>query len=96
MPGPIAVTHPAERDLALVLDAFDHVLAEAYERRAPNLIADHAFRLAQAFARFYGACPVLAAPDGAARASRLAIASTTLHQLELALDVLGIATPERM
>jgi arginyl-tRNA synthetase len=96
MPGPIAVAHPAERDLALVLDAFDHVLAEAYDRRAPNLIADHAFRLAQAFARFYGACPVLAAPDGAARGSRLAIASTTLHQLELALDVLGIATPERM
>ncbi|HEY1448164.1 MAG TPA: arginine--tRNA ligase [Caulobacteraceae bacterium] len=96
MPGPITVAHQAERDLALILDGFDHVLGEAYERRAPNLIADHAFRLAQAFARFYGACPVLAAPDEAARASRLAIASSTLRQLELALDVLGIATPERM
>ena len=95
-PGPLVIAHEAERDLALVLDAFDHALVEAYERRAPNLLADHAFRLAQAFARFYGACPVLGAPDPAARASRLAIAEVTLRQLALALDLLGIAVPERM
>jgi arginyl-tRNA synthetase len=82
--------------LALILDGFDHVLAEAYERRAPNLVADHAFRLGQAFARFYAACPVLAAPDEVTRGSRLALAGLTLRQLELALDILGIATPERM
>jgi len=80
----------------LVLDAFDHALGEAYDKRAPNLVADHAFRLAQTFARFYAACPVLAAPDPAVRASRLGLAEVTLRQLELALDVLGIATPERM
>ena len=94
--GPIAVGAEAERDLALTLDAFDHALVEAYERRAPNLIADHAFRLAQVFARFYAACPVLAAPDASTRASRLTLASVTLGQLELSLDLLGIATPERM
>jgi len=80
----------------LVLDAFSHVLAEAYDRRAPNLLADHAFRLAQAFSRFYVACPVLAAPTDGSRASRLAIAAVSLRQLEQALDLLGIATPERM
>jgi arginyl-tRNA synthetase len=94
--GEIVVSEAAERDLVLVLDGFDHILAEAAERRAPNLVADHAFRLAQAFARFYAACPVLAAPDEALRASRLALAALTLRQLELALDLLGIATPERM
>jgi arginyl-tRNA synthetase len=95
-PGEIAVAHEAERELALILDAFAHALAEACERRAPNLLADHAFRLAQAFARFYGACPVLGAPDPATRAARLAIAELTLRQLEQALDLLGIAVPERM
>jgi arginyl-tRNA synthetase len=30
------------------------------------------------------------------RASRLGLATTTLAQLELALDLLGIATPDRM
>jgi arginyl-tRNA synthetase len=93
--GPITVAAPAERELALLLDAFDHTASEAYDKRAPNLIADHAFRLAQAFARFYAACPVLGA-EGRARASRLALAGLTLKQLELALDLLGIETPERM
>jgi arginyl-tRNA synthetase len=94
-PGPIVVAEPAERELVLLLDAFDRAAAEAYDKRAPNLIADHAFRLAQTFARFYAACPVLTAePD--VRASRLALAALTLRQLELALDLLGIATPERM
>jgi arginyl-tRNA synthetase len=94
--GAIVIDQPSERELALILDGFDHAITEAYERRAPNLIADHAFRLGQAFARFYATCPVLAAAEGATRASRLALAALTLRQLELALDVLGIATPERM
>ena len=62
-PGAIVIAEAAERELALTLDAFDHTLVEAYDRRAPNLIADHAFRLAQSFARFYAACPVLGAAD---------------------------------
>jgi arginyl-tRNA synthetase len=94
--GPIAIAEPAERDLALVLDAFDHAVVEAYDKRAPHFIAEHAYRLAQAFSRFYATCPVLAAPDGAIRGSRLALATVALAQLEAALDLLGIETPEQM
>ncbi|HEY5009419.1 MAG TPA: arginine--tRNA ligase, partial [Caulobacteraceae bacterium] len=94
--GPIAITEPAERDLVLVLDAFDHASAEAYDKRAPNFIAEHAYRLAQAFSRFYQACPVLAAADVATRGSRLTLSAATLNQLETALGLLGIAAPERM
>jgi arginyl-tRNA synthetase len=93
--GPIAVTEPAERELVLTLDAFEAALAEAYDKKAPNAVAEHAYRLSQAFSKFYAACPILqAAPM--VRASRLALAQTTLAQLEHALDVLGIAVPERM
>jgi arginyl-tRNA synthetase len=94
-PGEIVIAEPAERNLALALDAFDHVLAEAYEKKAPHFLAEHAYRLASAFSRFYAACPILSAP-APVKASRLALAQTTLRQLELALDLLGIATPERM
>ena len=94
-PGPVAVTEPAERDLVLTLDAFDTALVEAYERYAPNAVAEHAYRLSQAFSRFYAACPILQA-EPAVRASRLTLAQATLRQLELALDLLGIAVPERM
>jgi len=93
--GPIAVAAPAERDLVLLLDGFGHAVADAYDKRAPNLVADHAFRLAQTFAKFYAACPVMTA-EPASRASRLALCDLALRQLELALDLLGIATPERM
>ncbi|MFN7418530.1 MAG: DALR anticodon-binding domain-containing protein, partial [Alphaproteobacteria bacterium] len=67
----------------------------AYERRAPNLVADHAYRLAQSDSRFYAACPILPA-EGEVRASRLALAGVILRQLELCLNLLGLSAPERM
>ena len=93
--GAIVVAEPAERELALTLDAFETALAEAYDRQAPNAVAEHAYRLSQAFSRFYAACPILQA-EPPVRASRLTLAQTALAQLEQALDVLGIAVPERM
>ena len=94
--GPIVVDEDAERELVLLLDGFDHTLAEAYDKRAPNLVADHAFRLAQGFSRFYAACPVLIADTPEVRASRLSLAQLSLRQLELCLDLLGLAAPDRM
>ena len=94
--GPVAIGEPAERDLALTLDAFSQATAEAYDKRMPHLISEHAYRLAQSFSKFYAACPVLAAPDEATRGSRLTLSKAVLDQLERALDLLGIETPERM
>ena len=91
----ITIAEPAERELALLLDAFNGAIAEAYDRKAPNFIADHAYKLAQAFSKFYGACPILIA-EPAVRAARLALVAVVLRQLELALTLLGIETPERM
>ena len=95
-PGPIVIAGPAERDLALTLDAFSQAVAEAYDKRMPHVIAEHAYRLAQSFSKFYAACPVLVAPDAAARGSRLALSEAALNQLETALGLLGIETPDRM
>ncbi|WP_029087020.1 arginine--tRNA ligase [Brevundimonas aveniformis] len=94
--GAIAIVEPAERELALVLDAFQQAAEEAYDRRGPNALAEHAYRLAQAFSKFYAACPILAPSHETTRGSRLALAEAVLKQLEVALDLLGIDTPERM
>ena len=94
--GAVIVGEQAERDLTLLLDAFEGALSEAYDKKAPNFIAEHAYKLAQTFSKFYAACPILGADDPAVRASRLALAETTLKQLELALNLLGIDAPERM
>jgi arginyl-tRNA synthetase len=93
--GPVAVAEPAERDLVLTLDAFETALTEAYDKKAPNALAEHAYRLAQSFSKFYAACPILQAPPPV-RASRLTLAQAALKQLEIALDLLGVAVPERM
>ena len=95
-PGPITITHPDERSLALALDNFDNALTTAYDRRAPHFLTEHAFTLAQAFSGFYNNCPILQEPNADVRSSRLALAATTLRQLELALDLLGVETPDRM
>ena len=94
-PGPITVTEPAERDLVLLLDAFDQALVDAYDKKAPNFLAEHAYKLAQAFSKFYAACPFLQA-EAPVRSSRLALAQATLRQLEQVLELLGIEAPERM
>ena len=95
-PGTIQADAAEERDLVLALDAFGAALEQACENRAPNTICDHAFTLAQAFSKFYSACPILSAEDDAMKASRLALAQATLKQLELCLHLLGLEAPERM
>ena len=94
--GRISIIEPAERDLLLILDGFELALAGAYDKRAPHILADHAYSLATAFSAFYANCPILGAKDEAVRASRLALAKAALGQLELALSLLGIEAPERM
>lgn len=92
----IVITHPAERALALTLDAFESALRSAYDKRAPHFLAEHAFALAQAFSGFYQNCPILPEKDAAVRGARLALAGATLRQLERTLDLLGFEAPERM
>lgn len=95
--GDIVITDKAEAALVLALDAFDRALGATIDKRAPHLLCEHVFRLAQSFSRFYTDCPILmdSTPD-TVKASRLALAETTLRQLETGLGLLGIETPDRM
>lgn len=94
--GEITVTEAAERELVLLLDGFEAALKETYLKRAPNILADHVYRLAQTFSKFYAACPVLIADTDAQKASRLALVKLTLAQLEKGLDLMGLTAPEVM
>jgi arginyl-tRNA synthetase len=96
--GPIRIEHTKERDLALALDGFDAALASAYDRRAPHILAEHAYALAQTFSGFYDNCSILREPKPHpdVQASRLALARATLKQMELTLTLLGIEPAERM
>ncbi len=95
-PGPVKIVSPEEADLALVLLGFADALRDAYARRLPHLLCDHAFTLAQAFSKFYAACRIVDEADAAIRASRLTLAASAGGQLDLILSLLGVSAPERM
>jgi arginyl-tRNA synthetase len=92
----IAISHPAERSLALAnlrfAEALDSVLAEY----RPNQLTNYLFELANSFSGFYENCPVLRAGTPELLASRLALCGLTANVLKQGLALLGINVVERM
>ena len=85
-----------ERALALRLLAFDTAVWDTLDRYSPHRLCTYVFDLAQDFTAFYEHCPVLKAADDETRASRLLLCDITARVLARALDLLGIAAPDRM
>jgi len=94
--GPVVLKEKEERDLALTLSAFGDAVRNAYEKRMPHFLCEHAFSLAQSFSKFYAACRIADEVDPETRASRLTLTSTVGRQLDLVLELLGLEPPERM
>ena len=94
--GAIRIESESERALVLALDGFGLALLQARAKRMPHILCEHIYNLAQAFSAFYGAHPIAAEKDAAARGSRLSLCEAVLRQLETGLDLLGIHVPERM
>jgi arginyl-tRNA synthetase len=92
----VAPEKDQERNLMLQLARLPEVIARAAEFRAPNHIAEYAYDVVTAFNRFYEVCHILREDDPAVQSSWLGLVDLTLRQLELLLDLLGIAVPERM
>jgi arginyl-tRNA synthetase len=85
-----------ERQLALQLLTMTEALLNAETKRAPNLICDFVFTLAQNFSRFYTEHHILSESDADLRAARLGLCALTLQAIERCLGLLGIDVPERM
>ena len=71
-------------------------MAAAEDKRAPNILCEYAFELAQNFSRFYAEHHILSEPDAGLRAPRLGLCALILAVLTGVLDLLGIEVPERM
>jgi arginyl-tRNA synthetase len=90
------IRSPEERRLLLLLLGLPDAMAVAETRRAPNVLCDYVFSLAQEFSRFYTAHHILSETDANLRAARLGLCELTLRVLEKVLDVLSIEVPRRM
>jgi len=95
-PPALQIAAPEERDLALALAQFSDAHRDAYEKRLPHILCDHAFSLAQAFSKFYAACRIADEPDDALRTSRIGLAQKVAAQLDLIFAMLGLPAPARM
>jgi len=72
---------------------YPHALSEASRQLESFEIADQAYRVADAFSRFYADCPVLKAADPSAR---LATCRLVARIIGKCLELLGMATTRRM
>jgi arginyl-tRNA synthetase len=90
------VRSSAERALVLKILALPDAMEAAEEKRAPNILCEYVFELAQEFSRFYAEHHILSEADAELRAARLGLCALTLAVLTKALDLLGIEVPNRM
>nr|WP_203724818.1 DALR anticodon-binding domain-containing protein [Streptomyces sp. SID13588] len=91
--------HPAETDLLGLIADYPRVVETAARHRAPDRVARHLERLADAFLRFHDECPPLPRGDEkplAAHRVRLSLAEATGTVLAGGLDLLGISAPEHL
>jgi len=91
--------HPAETELLGLIADFPRVVEAAARHRAPDRVARHAERTADAFFRFHDECPVL--PKGeekpsAVHGARLALAEAAGTVLANGLTLLGISAPDHL
>lgn len=92
---PTVELQPAERALALELDAYGTALAEVSATLEPHKLCGYLYDLARDFTTFYEACPVLPAAEPV-RTNRLALCQLAARTLQHGLGLLGIIAPERM
>ncbi len=92
----LPLAEPAEKDLAKLLVRYDQAIAAAMAECRPNYLTGYLYDLAQAFSRFYTACPVLTA-EPQHRPARLLLCDLTARTIRHGLsELLGIEVVEQM
>lgn len=85
----------SEKEISLIkrIDEFNEKVHQSAENLNPSIIANYAFKLAQAFNEFYVTCKVIGSEE---EAFRLKIVGAFRITLKNALTLLGINVVERM
>jgi arginyl-tRNA synthetase len=83
-------------ELLLKVTSLDHAVEAAIAAQEPAFLAKYAFELAQAFNNFYHKHHILSEADAQKRGFLLALTERVEAQLVRALELMGIAAPEKM
>jgi arginyl-tRNA synthetase len=97
MSGGNALTmDPLEKELVKWIYDFEGVITEAGSTYSPALIANYVYELTKLYNRFYHELPILKEEDEARRVFRLQLSKLCGQAIHNAMELLGIAVPERM
>lgn len=89
----IKLEHPSEIDLGLHLLRFQEALELVANDLLPNRLTEYLFTLAEKFNAFFRDCRVEGSPQ---QNERLLLCEATAHVLKQGLNILGVATVEKM
>ena len=90
------LNHKTELDLIKHLIEFPDTVRTATERLAPNHVALYCYELANLANRYYEEVRILQDDHEERKTARLVLINTTAETLKRGLEILGIATPEKI
>jgi arginyl-tRNA synthetase len=91
-----AALHPLEKQVIVLLEQFPDVLQTACAEMNPSHVANYVFSLAKAFNSFYTEHSIANAENEDSKLLRLHLSELTANVIANAMQVLGIAVPDRM
>lgn len=85
-----------EKDLLIEMTKFNSVINNAYNKRAPNFIADYVYNLVKKFSSFYANNTINNESDIEYKKSKISLIQLIKKHIEISLYLLGIKTVKRM
>ena len=86
----------SERQLALKIDRFPHVLSESANNQSPAELANFLYEMVKDYNHFYQMVPVLKEENEDLRIFRIQLSKATAVVLKKGLKLLGIESPQQM
>jgi arginyl-tRNA synthetase len=85
-----------EKDLLIDMTKFNSVINNAYNKKAPNFIADYLYNLVKKFSSFYANCKINNEEDLNYKNSKISLIYLIKKHIEISLNLLGIKSVERV
>ena len=89
-------TCDSERDLALTLTKFSHIITETTNKDAPSILCQYIYEISNKFNAFYHDKKILAETNENILYSLMALITLTLNVLDTSINLLGFKAPEKM
>lgn len=86
----------SERDLALSLVRFSHVIKETVKKDAPSMLCQYIYEISNKFNAFYHDKKILAETDENVLKANVWLITLTLGILDKSINLLGFSAPEKM